>query len=102
MAEDHKQKGDSGEEYVNELAFNSFIKHWCFPNPKDENGDKKEICDLLILFDDICIILSVKNYTFKGDHNRYFNKTIDKIKKIIKYNRLITNLDIKEDKKMYQ
>ena len=78
MAEDHKTKGDTGEEYVNELAFNSFIKFWCFPNPKDENGDKKEICDLLILFDDICIIISVKNCSFQGDHKRYFKKTIDK------------------------
>lgn len=78
MAENHKRKGDFGEEIVNELAFNSFIKYWCFPNPKDENGDKKEICDLLILFEDICVIISVKNYTFKGDHERYFRNTIDK------------------------
>lgn len=78
MAEKHKNKGDLGEEFVNKLAFHSFIKYWCFPNPKDENGDKKEICDLLILFEKICLIISVKNYTFKGDHKRYFKKTIEK------------------------
>lgn len=78
MDEDHKKKGDIGEEYVNNIAYNSFIKFWCFPNPKDENGNKKEICDLLVLFDKICIIISVKNYSFKGDHKRYFKKTIDK------------------------
>ncbi len=78
MSENHKEKGDLGEDFVNELAFNSFVKYWCFPNPKDENGDKKEISDLLILFENICIIISVKNYTFKGDHKRYFKNTIDK------------------------
>lgn len=92
MSEDHKNKGDVGEEYVNGLAYNSFIKFWCFPNPKDENGDKKEICDLLILFDDICIIISVKNYSFKGDHKRYFKRTIDKaIKQIYGAERKLFN-----------
>lgn len=92
MAENHKLKGDIGEEIVNELAFGSFIKYWCFPNPKDENGDKKEICDLLILFEHMCVIISVKNYTFKGDHERYFRNTIDKaIKQIYGAERILFN-----------
>lgn len=76
--EDKKEKGDKGEEYVNEIAFKSLLGYWCYPNPKDEQGDKKEICDLLVLFKDICIIFSVKNYEFKGDYERYFRKTIEK------------------------
>lgn len=92
MSEHSKNKGDIGEEYVNEIAYNSFIKFWCFPNPKDENGDKKEICDLLILFDEICLIISVKNYSFKGDHKRYFKRTIDKaIKQIYGAERKLFN-----------
>lgn len=71
-------KGNIGEEFVNELAYNSFLKYWCYPSPKYENGDKKEICDLLILFNSIAIIISVKNYEFKGNHFRYFNNTIEK------------------------
>lgn len=71
-------KGTIGENFVNELAFNSFFKFWCYPNPKFENGDKKEICDLLILFNSIAIIISVKNYEFKGKHFRYFSNTIEK------------------------
>lgn len=42
------QKGKEGENFVNDLAFKSFLKYWCYPNPMDENGDKKEICDLLV------------------------------------------------------
>jgi hypothetical protein len=43
-----------------------------------KNGNKKEICDLLILFNSVTIIISVKNYEFKGNHFRYFNNTIEK------------------------
>lgn len=71
-------KGTIGEQFVNELTFNSFLKFWCYPSPKFENGNKKEICDLLILFNSVAIIISVKNYEFKGNHFRYFNNTIEK------------------------
>lgn len=71
-------KGILGEKFVNELAYNSFFKYWCYPSPKFENGNKKEICDLLILFNSVAIIVSVKNYEFKGNHFRYFNNTIEK------------------------
>ncbi|MBW3519502.1 hypothetical protein [Flavobacterium sp. NKUCC04_CG] len=81
---DSQVRGSEGEEFVNELAFKSFFKYWCYPSPKYENGNKKEICDLLIIFDEIVIIFSVKNYVFKGNHFRYFNNTIDKASKQIK------------------
>jgi hypothetical protein len=76
-------RGKLGEEFVNELAYNSFLKFWCYPSPRFENGDKKEICDLLILFNSILIVVSVKNYAFKGNHFRYFNNTIAKAVKQI-------------------
>jgi hypothetical protein len=72
------KKGQTGEDFVNHIAFRSFVKYWCFPGPIDLIKDNKEICDLLVLFDDICMIVSVKNYDFKGDYDRYFRKTIDK------------------------
>ena len=72
------EKGNIGENFVNEIAFNSFMKYWCYPSPKDENGDKKEICDLLILFGNSVIVISVKNYEFKEKYSRYFRRTIDK------------------------
>lgn len=71
-------KGIQGEEFVNELAYSSYLKFWCYPEPKDEFGDKKEIADLLILFKEVAIIVSVKNYEFKGQYERYFRRTISK------------------------
>lgn len=55
-------KGKIGEDAVTTVAEKTYLKYWCFPNPKDEYGDKKEICDLLILFKQTAIIISVKNY----------------------------------------
>jgi len=72
------EKGNIGEEFVNEIAYKSILNFWCYPSPKDEKGDKKEICDLLILFKTNAIIISVKNYEFKDKYSRYFRKTIDK------------------------
>ncbi|WP_333627526.1 hypothetical protein [Sphingobacterium siyangense] len=79
----NEDKGKIGEDFVNELAYSSFLKFWCYPGPKFENGDKKEICDLLIVFHSIAIVISVKNYEFKGNHFRYFNNTIEKAVKQI-------------------
>jgi hypothetical protein len=41
------------------MATATFLEDWCYPNPKWENG--KELCDLLVVFDDTAIIWSVKN-----------------------------------------
>jgi len=77
------EKGNIGEEFVNRIAFSSFFEYWCYPSPKDEFGDKKQICDLLIKFDDNLIIISIKNYEFKDLYPRYFTKTIEKAAKQI-------------------
>lgn len=88
------EKGNIGEEFVNGIAFNSFIEHWCYPSPKDECGDKKEICDLLILFANNLIIISVKNYEFKDFYSRYFRRTIEKaVKQIYGAERKLLNSD---------
>lgn len=75
---DSKAKGDQGEKFVNTTAYSTFLKYWCYPNPLDITKDNKEICDLLIVFNEICIIVSVKNYSFQGNYRKYFSKTIDK------------------------
>ena len=88
------EKGKIGEEFVNEIAFNSFLDFWCYPSPKDELGDKKEICDLLIIFSDNLIVISVKNYEFKDFYSRYFRQTIDKaVKQIYGAERKLFNSD---------
>lgn len=73
-----KEKGDEGEQKVYKHFVKPFFEEFCFPNPIDEDGDKKEICDLLILFGKYVIIISVKNYSFSGKYNRFFRKTVDK------------------------
>jgi hypothetical protein len=74
---DSNLKGELGESFVSLLATNTFLSNWCYLNPYDELGDKKEICDLLILFKEYCIIFQIKNYEFKDNHDRYFRKTVD-------------------------
>lgn len=91
---DSIDKGNIGEEFVNGIAFNSLLDYWCYPSPKDERGDKKEICDLLIVFGDNLIIISVKNYEFKDFYSRYFRQTIDKaVRQIYGAERKLFNSD---------
>ncbi|PKB42258.1 hypothetical protein AX016_0422 [Cellulophaga sp. RHA19] len=79
--EEIHSKGEQAEELVNSLSKNAYLKHWCYPNPIDIDGDKKEICDLLILFFDTAIIISVKNYDLKGNYERFKKKVIEKSSK---------------------
>jgi len=74
----HIDKGKLGEDFIHQIAYNSYLKFWCYPNPKDELGDRKEICDLLVIFKDSVLLICVKNYEFKGTYDKYFRKTIEK------------------------
>lgn len=75
---DNTQKGFIGEKFVNEIAFNSFLKYWCYPSPRDKRNNNNEICDLLIVFKSVCVIISVKNYTFGHNYERYFRRTTER------------------------
>lgn len=57
-------KEQFGEDAVNEVASNTYLKYCCFQNPMDEKWSKRGICDLLIFFKQTAIIISVKNYEF--------------------------------------
>ncbi|MFH6997391.1 hypothetical protein ACHRVZ_05615 [Flavobacterium sp. FlaQc-57] len=74
-------KGIEGENFVTKLAETSYLKYWCYPNPMDMTGDKKEICDLLILFFDTAIIISVKNYNVNGNYERFLKRVVEKSSK---------------------
>lgn len=78
---DNNVKGKDGENFVNQLAYKSYLKYWCYPNPLDTNGNNKEFCDLLILFRDIIVIISVKNHNHDGDYEKYKRKVIGKSSK---------------------
>lgn len=64
-------KGKNAENFVYELAKKSFLEDWCYPNPKLPNG--KEICDLLIVYDEIIIIWQIKD--LKLDENGKYKKS---------------------------
>lgn len=86
------EKGVFGEDFVSQLAYTSFMKYWCYPNPIDIMGNQKEICDLLVYFNDILILICVKNYAFNGNYERYFRKTIGKdVKQLCGAKRKIDN-----------
>lgn len=51
-------KGERAERVIQEFAERSFLMDWCYSNPELPNG--KELCDLLIVYDDIAIVWSIK------------------------------------------
>lgn len=59
------EKGAVAEAVIHELANNTFFTDWCYPNPKKPNG--KELCDLLVVFDDTAIIWQIKDIKANED-----------------------------------
>lgn len=53
------EKGRRAEAIIRALATKTFLTDWCYPNPKKPDG--KELCDLLVVFDDTAIIWQVKD-----------------------------------------
>lgn len=68
-------KGKTAEEFVHELAVKSFLTDWCFPNPVLPNG--KELCDLLVIFDQTAIIWQIKDLKLKAT-GRYNPSQVEK------------------------
>lgn len=61
-------KGKNAEKIVHDLASKTFITDWCYLNPMLPSG--KELCDLLVAFDDIAIIWQIKDLKL-DQHGRY-------------------------------
>lgn len=53
------QKGKKAENILHYLAKKTFLIDWCYLNPKLPNN--KELCDLLIVYDEIAIIWQIKD-----------------------------------------
>lgn len=53
-------KWHNAEQVIYELAAKTFLQDWCFLNPKFSNGTK-ELCDLLVIFEDTVIIRQIKD-----------------------------------------
>jgi hypothetical protein len=68
-------KGAKAEKVIHDLALKSFFADWCYLNPPKPEGN--EICDLLVVFDDIAIIWQIKD--LKADeHGMYDQSEVDK------------------------
>jgi len=55
----YSMKGRNSEEFLLQLAQKTFFADWCYPNPQLKPG--KELCDLLVVFNDTAIIWAVKD-----------------------------------------
>lgn len=58
-------KGRKAEDFVSALAEKSFLKDWCYRNPMFSDG--KELCDLLIVYDDVAIIWQIKDLKLNAE-----------------------------------
>jgi hypothetical protein len=63
-------KGKKAEQVLYELAARTFLTDWCYLNPRLPDG--KELCDLLVVFNDVAIIWQVKDLKVRedGKHKR--------------------------------
>lgn len=68
-------KGSRAESVVHDLSIKSFLTDWCYLNPKLSNN--KEVCDLLVIFDDIAIIWQIKSLKLR-EYGRYKKKDVEK------------------------
>jgi len=68
-------KGRNAENFVYDLAQQSFLTDWCYPNPQWDDG--KELCDLLVVFGEIAIIWQVKDLK-RQENGRYNQGEVDK------------------------
>ena len=78
------------EKYLSRLCQNSFLSMWSFPNiyrdqgNSSNKGDGKEVCDLLVIFDNHVIIFSDKACSFPSSENievdwsRWYRKAVKK------------------------
>jgi hypothetical protein len=66
------------ENFVFELSKKSFLPFWSFPNPIGKKG--KELCDVLVICDNIIIIISVKDIRVSGskDINIQYERWVKK------------------------
>jgi hypothetical protein len=70
-----REKGERAEAIIHNLATKTFLTDWCYPNPKKSDG--KELCDLLVVFDDIAIIWQIKDLKV-DEEGRYKKAEVEK------------------------
>ncbi len=68
-------KGKNAELFLHEKISKVFLSNWVFLNPKLPNG--KELCDFLIVYDDIIIIWQTKDIKIDAE-GMYNKKSVEK------------------------
>jgi len=68
-------KGKNAENLVHELALKTFLTDWCYLNPTLPSG--KELCDLLVVFDEVAIIWQIKDLKL-NEHGEYKKSEVRK------------------------
>lgn len=58
-------KGASAEAFVHDLTEKSMFSDWCYRNPMLKPG--VELCDMLVVFDNIAIIMQIKDLKLRKD-----------------------------------
>lgn len=73
------EKGENAEDSLHKAILKTFLSYWVFKSPKLPNG--KELCDFLIVYDDIVIIWQTKDIKIdesgmysEGDFNKNFRQ----------------------------
>jgi hypothetical protein len=70
-----QEKGAKAEKVIHDLSMKTFFTDWCYPNPP--RPDSKELCDLLVVFDDTAIIWQIKDLKV-DEKGRYKQADVDK------------------------
>jgi hypothetical protein len=70
-----REKGERAEAIIHNLATGTFLTDWCYTNPKKPDG--KELCDLLVVFDDVAIIWQIKDLKV-DEAGRYKKAEVEK------------------------
>ena len=84
------QKGKEAEEFLLQLAERSFFSFWCYPNPCIVNG--KELCDLLVIYENTAIVWQVKSLKIHQDTGMHKMASIDKnLRQLIGAKRALIN-----------
>ncbi|QLJ52849.1 MAG: hypothetical protein Sv326_0674 [Candidatus Fermentimicrarchaeum limneticum] len=68
-------KGEIAEDFVYELSTKSFLTDWCYKSPKLPDG--KELCDLLVVYDDTAIIWQIKDLKL-GEDGKFKQAEVEK------------------------
>ena len=72
------EKGSAAETLIAELCGDAFFQDFCFKNPYVGSGkDRKELCDVLVVLDDVAIIWQIKNIKL-GENGHFKQSDIDK------------------------